>query len=144
MGALSFIEKGLKKAGTDVGHLGGDAMEFLGKSETSGTRDATSRQEQFLEIDEEGIQRMIQDILGGTEGLASIFSGEQATGLYSSSAAAGEAGNLLAQLGGELAKITGKQIATGEEHVETTGEQIASPMDIIGQLASAGEKASGI
>jgi hypothetical protein len=68
--------------------------------------------EQLL-LDPAAIQQIIRDVLGGADGLASIFAGEQSAGLYNSSVAAQAAGDLTAKLTGELAKITGKNVKQG-------------------------------
>lgn len=60
-----------------------------------------------LQLDDLAIQKIIGDVLGGTQGLASIFGGEQAVGIFDSSVSAQAAGDLAANLVGELAKITG-------------------------------------
>jgi len=81
-----------------------------------------------LEIDEAGVQRIIQDILGSEQGLASIFSEENIAGIYSSSVASQASGNLLANLAGEIAKLTAKKVSTRdlveEEAGTTTSEEV--------------------
>lgn len=93
-----------------------------GESSTSGTRGKETtkgskrgRQESQLELDQAAIEKIISDVLGSESGLASIFGGEQSAGIFDSSVAAQASGDLAANLVGELAKITGKQVTTGEE-----------------------------
>lgn len=68
-----------------------------------------------LELDQEGIDKILQDALGSVDGLASIFAGEQNAGLYDSTVAAQASGDLVANIIGELAKITGKTVTTQDE-----------------------------
>lgn len=81
-------------------------------SSTSGLRT------EQLELDQKAIEKIIEDTLGGTSGLAGIFGGEQGTGMYNSSAANQAAGDLVGNLVGELAKITGKNVITEDEDTE--------------------------
>jgi hypothetical protein len=82
-----------------------------GKSrfETSGTE---TRQ---LELDQLAIEKIIADVLGGPQGLASIFGGEQTAGIFNSSVSAQASGDIVANLVGEIAKLTGKEVVTSEE-----------------------------
>lgn len=102
--------------------IGGKASaEKTVSSETENTnraKDATTVSQ--LEITQEGIDKIVEDILGSSQGLAAIFSGEQSSGLYNSSTAAGEAGDLSAKVVGEIAKLTGRQV-TRQEEDEATG-----------------------
>lgn len=81
-------------------------------AERTATQSGQSRGETFLEIDPAAIEAIIQDVLGGTQGLADIFSGEKVSGLYKSTAAAAASGDLLSQLAGEIAKLTAKEVST--------------------------------
>lgn len=83
----------------------------------SGTTKGTVTEQ--LEIDEEGVQKILQDILGGTQGLAPIFSEEQVAGIYGGTTAAQASGNLLANLAGEIAKLTAKKTATTDSTTTT-------------------------
>lgn len=65
-----------------------------------------------LNIDKAGVQKILQDILGGEQGLASIFSAEQVSGIYNSSVAAQASGDLLTKLAGEIAKLTAEKTQT--------------------------------
>lgn len=72
-----------------------------------------------LQLDSAAVQQIIQDVLSGPQGLASIFGGEQSSGLFNSSVSAQAAGDLAAKLVGELAKITGKNVKT----IDLTGTE---------------------
>lgn len=90
-----------------TGLFGTAPTEQLGsKKGTTRTKGGTTTTER-LKIDREGIDAIIADLLGGTQGLASIFSDEQVSGLFSSSVAAQASGDLISQIAGELAKLTG-------------------------------------
>lgn len=104
--------------------------DFLGSlfgssTSTSGTQSGTStvtgsrRQTEQLEIDQAAIQKIIEDVLGGPEGLATIFAGEQNAGIFDSSVAAQASGDIAAKLVGELAKLTSKRVVEAEEDTTT-------------------------
>jgi len=65
-----------------------------------------------LEISDEAIGKIISDILSGPQGLASIFAGEQNAGIYNSSVANLAAGDLVAQITGEIAKLRAERVQT--------------------------------
>jgi hypothetical protein len=89
------------------------------KSEKSGTKEGSfnrSKRER-LEISDEAVDKIIGDVLGGADGLASIFAGEQNAGVFDSSVAAQAAGDLAANLVGEIAKLKAEKV-TEEEGTE--------------------------
>lgn len=95
------------------------------KAETVGRRETETEEEkrtgvrrEKLVLEQAAIEKIIADVLGGTEGLASIFAGEQTAGVFGSSVAAQAAGDLAANLVGELAKITGERVITEESEAE--------------------------
>jgi hypothetical protein len=96
--------------------------------EESGTR--TSQ----LELDQEAISKIIDDVLGGTSGLASIFGGEQNAGIFDSTVAAQASGDLAANIVGELAKITGKTVETSETSSLSRRKKEAHSAEINGSL----------
>lgn len=100
----------------------------MGKGEssakTSGTTESGRLEETIsglttsssqLKLDEAGVQRIIEDILSGPGGLASIFQGEQTAGIFNSTVSAQAAGDLSAKLAGEIAKITGETVTSEQE-----------------------------
>jgi len=109
---------------TGVNALGGLASILGGSSssETDRTVSTTGGKKTVdqLQVDQAGIDKAIQDILGGTQGLGSIFSEEQVSGLYNTSVAKQETGDLMAKIAGEIAKLTGKRVTE-----EETDEEIA-------------------
>lgn len=103
-----------------------DSTSTDAEKATSGTQ--TSQ----LEVDKVGIDKLVQDILGGTSGLAEIFSQEGAAGLYKSTVAAQASGDLLGNVAGEIAKLTGKQVVTTAGAESTTGASVSNKIqDII-------------
>lgn len=98
-------------------NFGGSASaerESKKKTENENTVTSGSRVEQ-LQLDQKAVEKIISDVLGSESGLASIFGGEQGVGVYNSSAAAQASGDLVTNLVGELAKITGKNVIDTDE-----------------------------
>lgn len=91
----------------------GESKRSKTHEEEQRAKDSTSTSQ--LILTQEGIDKIVQDVLGGANGLAEIFAGEQNSGLYNSSTAAAESGDLSAKLVGEIAKLTGKQVNVTEE-----------------------------
>ena len=102
--------------------LGG--VETLFGSERSGSTTGTARSETTgeardrLEISDEAIDKIVSDILSGPEGLASIFAGEQAAGVFNTSVAAQAAGDLTAKITGEIAKLRAERVRTQTQTTE--------------------------
>ena len=89
-------------------------MSMGGEASTSSTNtdediskllNSSAVQTESLDISQEGVDKITSDLLSGKDGLASIFGGEQSSGIYNSSVAAQEAGNLSANIIGEIAKL---------------------------------------
>ena len=87
--------------------------------------EVTDSSSEQLEIDEEGVNKIMQDLLGGTQGLASIFSAEQASGIFNSSVASTQASEFAANVVGEIAKLQAKRVTTGTSMTtsDTKGEE---------------------
>lgn len=108
----------------------GALVNIFGKSSTTrgnvsetGSKAAKGKTTEQLQIDEVGIQKLLQDILGSQQGLASVFTPEKVSGLYGSTVSAQASGNLMANLAGEIAKLTAKKVATTEEEATSTTKQ---------------------
>jgi hypothetical protein len=82
---------------------------------TQGTTDISGTRTEQLQLEPEAIQKIIADVLGGANGLADIFSAEQNAGIFNSSVATDQAGDLVTGLVGELAKLTGKTVGTEDQ-----------------------------
>lgn len=95
------------------------------KSSSTKTLGSTSTQQ--LVLDQAAIEKLIQDVLSGSGGISEIFAAEKASGIYNSTVADQQAGNFMAQLLGELAKLTGKTVetqeATSTEKSKTSNDQ---------------------
>ena len=123
---------GLESLATDAGNIGniGTGLDSLtsalfGSSETtsgSTTKDAFSSSSSKMILDEEGIDKIIADILGSEQGLASVFGKENTAGIYDSTVSAQASGDLIANLVGELAKLTAETVQTREDKVTETSE----------------------
>ena len=111
MGAAQDLES-LANVGTAL--VGKDS-----KSKGSTTGSTITKQSQRTEIDQEGIDKIIADVLGGADGLASIFAGEQNAGIFNSSTSAQAAGDLATKLAGEIAKLTASNVTDSE--IDTKG-----------------------
>lgn len=93
---------------TLVGSASSSTGSGFSSTRTSGT---TSEQ---VKLDQAAIDKIIQDVLGGAEGLAAIFQGEQTAGIFGSSVSAQAAGDLASKLAGEIAKLTAEKVTTSE------------------------------
>lgn len=95
-----------------------------GSSSASGTSTTTGTTTEKLVLDQAAIDKIVKDVLGGEEGLAQIFSQEQAAGIFDSSVAAQAAGNLVTNLVGELAKLTAeRQVEQEQKTVQESREK---------------------
>lgn len=106
---------------------------FGGSSSGAGSQSGTTRGSttEQLVLDQAAIEKIIADVLGGPQGLASIFGGEQTAGVFDSSVAAQAAGDLASSLVGELAKLTGKKSTEQEVETKSTSEQSAESEGLI-------------
>jgi hypothetical protein len=97
--------------------IGGVGGIFGTSDEQSGNTvaNATGEQRKKLELDQEAITKIIDDLLSTPDGLAAIFAGEQNAGVFNSSVAAQAAGDLSANIVGELAKLTATEVTTTEQ-----------------------------
>lgn len=112
--------------GSDPQKITGALGDIFGSSSeisTSGSGTVAGTVTEQLEIDEAGIQKILQDILGSEQGLANIFSEEQMSGLFSSTVSKQAAGDLLANLAGEIAKLTAKKVQTTDTTKTSTDTQ---------------------
>lgn len=109
LGSIVDIGKGLFGTGAS------------GKGTTSGTTSVKSEEQLILE--REAIAKIIEDVLGGAQGLGSIFGEEQVAGIFDSSVAAQAAGDITSKLVGELARLTGRKTTTSETKADQTTKQ---------------------
>lgn len=83
-----------------------------------GTDIVTGEDREFLEISDDAVNKIVDDILSGPDGLAAIFAGEQNSGIFNSSVAAQAAGDLVAQITGEIAKLRAQKVNTTDRKQE--------------------------
>jgi hypothetical protein len=119
MGILGDAGSFLSGAGELGGFLLGSDVATSGSGTTKGTTKGT---EQII-IDQAAIEKIIADVLGGAEGLASIFQGEQTAGIFDSTVSAQAAGDLASKLVGEIAKLTAVKETTQETDTTQTSKQ---------------------
>jgi len=133
----------------DIGKLG----ESIFGSDKKTREFVTTDQEQFseayvsgdkkgssqLKLDPAAIQKIIQDVLGAEDGLASIFAGEQMAGIYNSTSVMQQSTDLVQGLVGELAKITGETVTSEDENIaQVQYEQLQGTQDTQKSETSAG------
>lgn len=104
------------------------------ETKTSGTRKGTTTVTKQLDISQEGLDKIVADILGGEQGLAEVFSEENIAGIFDTTVGAQAAGDLITNLAGELAKLTAKEVVTEEEDIRTTGKEVAPGGGLLGAL----------
>ena len=120
LGDIFGTSSSVSGSGNSSGSSSGESR-IIGTANEQGTKKAKGRSSERLQIDNVGIQKLLQDMLGSQQGLASIFSNEKVSGLYGSTAATQASGNLLANLAGEIAKLTAKKVSeTDEEEASGT------------------------
>ena len=103
------------------GFLTGEDFEEESSEQETATSLSQAKKTEQLKLDPLAVQKIIQDVLGGAEGLAEIFAGEQNAGIFNSSVAAQASGDLATKLIGEIAKLTGEKSTDIIEDKRTTG-----------------------
>lgn len=117
-----------------------------GNTSQSGTSRSSGTIDEQLKIDKEGILKLITDALGGEGGLAEIFGKASASGIYNSTVAKQESGDLIARIAGELAKVTGVKTTTKKEEGEqtTAGTQSSESDGLFDNVFSGGGGLGGL
>lgn len=123
MAALDDIASIVDIGSSLFGSVGKQSGSQSGTSTTTGT--TTER----LNLDEAAIQSIIQEVLGGAGGLASIFSGEQSSGIFNSSVAAQQAGDLASKLVGEIARLTAEKETKVDTETKSTSKSKTKTKD---------------
>jgi len=110
-----------------AGDLFGGASSSRGNvnSEQTSTTTLSGVASDFLEISDEAIDKIIADILSSESGLGAIFNEENAAGIFNGSVAKQAAGNLIAEVTGEIAKLRAKRVQTQDQDqtTEASGSQ---------------------
>lgn len=104
--------------------LSGGAQKSKSKTKESSTESKSGTQVQQLELEQEAINKIIEDVLSQSGGLKDIFGGEQTIGLFNTSVASQASGDLASKLVGELAKLTGRNVITTEEEAARQGTSV--------------------
>ena len=125
-GAGSFLG-GAGSAASGASTLLDTLFGSSGSESVSETRAESGRVTEQLQIDAAGVEKILQDILASEQGLAPIFSEENVSGIYNSTAASAAAGDLMTRLAGEIAKLTAKKVKDTEGTVSV--ERSANTVD---------------
>lgn len=113
-----------KREGLDIGSIlqgVGSIAGLFGDRTTvnkGGTTTATSTT--GLDITQEGINKMLKDILGGAGGLAAVSSGQRSSGMYNSTVNQQLTNDLMDRATGTVAAKTAKQTTTQTTTTPTT------------------------
>jgi len=111
-----------RSSGSSTGVAGGQT-NITNRTGTISEGSVTGTESEQLELNPMAVLGIIQNVLGGSQGLASVFQGEQTAGIYNSTVAAQAAGDLASKLVAEIAQITGKKTKKKDE---ATGENTQS------------------
>jgi len=116
-------------------NIGGSAKRKTERERGTETKASTGLRTEQLILDDVAIQKIIEDVLGGPQGLAQIFAGEQTAGIFDSSVAAQAAGDLAANLVGEIAKLTGIREVRAQEDVFTEFQKKRTTKEVGGDFS---------
>jgi len=138
LGGTGGVGGGFSSFATGLETLFGGTTDISGSGTTKGT---TTEQ---LNLDQQAVTKIINDILGGSQGLASIFSDQNVSGLYGSTVSKQAAGDLVSKLAGEIAKLTAKKTTTTDQTTtqDQTQEKGGALSGIGGAIESAGQSIS--
>ena len=91
-----------------------------------------------LNIDQAGLDKIVQDILGSEQGLAQLVQGQNTAGLYGSSTNTLMAQQFVTDIAGELAKLTAETVQTNEAQSKTKSKSIGAKTVICTELERQG------
>lgn len=122
---MGAVGQGVGGAAQGITGAAGDVVGSSGNQQKSGSEASasTSQTTDRLDLDPAAISRIIEEVLSGPQGLASIFAGEQTAGVFNSSTAAQASGDLAARLVGELAKLTGEKVSTTQKSSQSVFDE---------------------
>lgn len=103
-----------------LGQLAGFTTALLGSSSTSKTSSSGGTRSTQLQVDQAGIDRMVQNMLRGQGGQASISGAARGAGIYNSTTERQLLDNLNATVAGEIASRTGKTVEETSPMESTT------------------------
>lgn len=99
----------------------------VGQTKTSGSGLKTSK----LILDEAGYRKIIDDIMGAENGLASLLQGESTAGIFGSTTNTLMAQRFAQDLAGELAKLTAESVTTTEEEQKQSQTKASSGLKTV-------------
>ena len=91
-----------------------------------------------LNIDQAGLDKIVQDILGSEQGLAQLVQGQNTAGLYGSSTNTLMAQQFVTDIAGELAKLTAETVQTNEAQSKTKSKSVGAKTVICTELERQG------
>lgn len=105
-----------EKQGLDIGSLlqgvSGVAGLLTSKNTSTKTSGGTTTSSSGLDISQEGRMKLIQDILGGSSGLAAVAGGQRASGLYNSTTNQQLVNDLVDRASSSVERDTAKTVST--------------------------------
>lgn len=106
-------------------NLGGAFDYAFGRERSSGTTTSSTRRN----ISQEGITKIMQDILGSDQGLAALATGENLSGGTSSTVKTQLAQDLVTKLAGELAVLNAETITTQQTQSKKLTDQVGTKLN---------------
>lgn len=99
--------------------FGGETEHTNDRTRASEVSNESSIQTRKRDLDEDAIEHMLNEMLGGNQGLSAIFAGEQNAGIYNSTVAAEATGDLVTKILGELSALTAEEVVTSDTDTST-------------------------
>jgi hypothetical protein len=126
----------------DIVRSGQGLLDIFAGKKTEGTQTSTTQ----TALSQEGIQALLNQILGGNQGLATVASGQKSAGLYNSTVHTLLANDLLSRAAGEVA-VKGAPTTTSSKSAQQQVPQMDFGKTLLGlgvsALGSKALKASG-
>ncbi|MGL4567453.1 MAG: hypothetical protein ACRCU6_02860, partial [Fusobacteriaceae bacterium] len=94
-----------------------------GASSRTEKSSGTGRETSKLNITQEGLNKIMQDVLGQADGLAQLVQGQNSAGLFGSSTNTLLAQQFTTNLAGELAKLTGETVTFKEQQTNSKANE---------------------
>jgi fructose-1,6-bisphosphatase len=109
---------------TDIfGSSGSTNVDGTSNTQADSNQNFNTTSTQQTEVDRAAIDKIIKDVLEGNGGLADIFSTENDIGIFNSSEGKLAASDLLANIAGEIAKITATTTTTEQGNQSSSSSQ---------------------
>jgi hypothetical protein len=107
-------------------------------SRESVTANSSGTSKTKLNLDQAGFDKIVQDILGAEQGLASMVQGQGTAGMYGSSTNTLLTQKFVTDIAGELAKLTAEQVTEKEESSKSVGKKSSAKTVICTELERQG------